>query len=123
LNKTNLFLSVGILSTLLVPFFFDSIYAKEHESSQQIPDILIFVQTFVIDSEKNLVAYLNSNEFTYVNTGELNPFLDSVATKNDEIIEVNEQKFQIIKRERTIFLQSESVIASTLLVETIDENY
>lgn len=114
--------SIGIFFFILLSIFPESVNAQQNESEGSISDILIFVQTFVIDSDKNLIAYLNSNEFTYVDTGKLNTFLDFVGSANDKKIEVNQKKFQIITREKTIFSESESVIASTLLVESIDDN-
>lgn len=116
------YLRGGIILIILASLILDYSYAQEKfDINQQIPDILIFVQTFVMDPEKQLVAYLTSNQFTYIDTGRLHPFLDSVVTEHDQSITINAQKFQIIKREQTVISHSESVVASTLLVETVEK--
>ena len=80
--------------------------------------VFIFVQTFLYNSEGQLVTYLASDKFTDVDTDALDILLDSEASENDPIINIDGKKFQIIKRQLTILYDKENVIASTIMAHT-----
>ncbi len=79
--------------------------------------VITFVQTFVYNSEGQLVAYLASDKFSDINLGALNVLLNSEATENDPIITINDNKFQIIQRQKTVPYDKDNVIASTILAD------
>jgi len=79
--------------------------------------VITFVQTFVYNSEGQLVAYLASDKFSDINLGALNVLLNSEATENDPIITINDNKLQIIQRQKTVPYDKDNVIASTVLAD------
>jgi len=80
----------------------------------------VFVQTLLENSDGQVVTYLTSDKFTDLNTVALQKLLDKEATDKDPIIEINGQKFQVIKRKLTITYDKENVIASTILADSTD---
>jgi len=78
-------------------------------------NMFIFVQTFVYNSEGQLVTYLASDKFTDLDMELLEPLLDDEASENDPIISIDGKKYQIIQRQQTINYDRENVIASTIL--------
>jgi len=92
-------------------------YAQD--SSDPSRDVYISVQTFVRDSDGNLVHYFENDKFTHKNFKELNEFLNFEASKgNDPIYDINGKKFQLIQRTKTIQIESEQLVASTLLSDS-----
>ncbi len=79
--------------------------------------VITFVQTFVYNSEGQLVAYLASDKFSDINLGALNVLLNSEATENDPIITINDNKLQITQRQKTVPYDKDNVIASTVLAD------
>ncbi len=79
--------------------------------------VITFVQTFLYNSEGQLVAYLASDKFSDINLGALNVLLNSEATENDPIITINDNKLQIIQRQKTVPYDKDNVIASTVLAD------
>ncbi len=79
--------------------------------------VITFVQTFLYNSDGQLVAYLASDKFSDFNLGALNVLLNSEATENDPIITINDNKFQIIQRQKTVPYDKDNVIASTVLAD------
>jgi len=75
----------------------------------------IFVQTLLENSNGQVVTYLTSDKFTDLDTDALEKLLDAEVSENDPIININGQKFQVIKRKLTITYDKENVIASTIL--------
>lgn len=88
-------------------------------SKAQPPEtIYVFVQTFVRNSEGQLVAYLETDTFSYMDTESLNSFLDNEASLgNDPISEINGKKYQLIQREQEISYDKYDQIATHQLVE------
>ena len=78
----------------------------------------IFVQTLLENSDGQIVTYLTSDKFTDLNTDALQKLLDKEASEKDPIIDINGQKFQVIKRKLTITYDKENVIASTILADS-----
>jgi len=78
----------------------------------------IFVQTLLENSNGQVVTYLTSDKFTDLNTDALQKLLDKEASEKDPIIDINGQKFQVIKRKLTITYDKENVIASTILADS-----
>ena len=96
-------------------------YAQD--SSDPSRDVYISVQTFVRDSDGNLVHYFENDKFTHKNFKELNEFLNFEASRgNDPIYDVNGKKFQLIQRTKTIQIESEQLVASTLLSDSEHPN-
>jgi len=75
----------------------------------------IFVQTLLENSDGQVVTYLTSDKFTDLNSDAL-----AEVSENDPIININGQKFQVIKRKLTITYDKENVIASTILAHSVD---
>jgi len=75
----------------------------------------IFVQTLLENSDGQVVTYLTSDKFTDLNSDVLEKL-----PENDPIININGQKFQVIKRKLTITYDKENVIASTILAHSVD---
>ena len=94
-----------------------SSYAQSQSTKILNPEnkVFIFVQTFVYNSEGQLVTYLASDKFTDMNLDALDILLDSEASENDPIISIDGKNFQIIKRKQTIIYDRENVIASTIM--------
>ena len=84
--------------------------------------VITFVQTFLYNSEGQLVAYLASDKFSDFNLGALNVLLDSEATESDPIITINDNKFQVIQRQLTIPYDKDNVIASTILADNNNDS-
>jgi len=79
-------------------------------------DVYIFVQTFVRNSDGQLIHYFENDKFTHKYFKEINEFLDFEASLgNDPIYDVNGDKFQIIKRSQIHQNDSDLLVSSTLL--------
>ena len=100
-----------------------------NSSAQSIPktnqfttefETFIFVQTILEDSNGQVITYLTSDKFTDLNTNALEKLLDKEVSENDPIIEINGEKFQVIKRKLTITYDKENVIASTILADSTE---
>ncbi len=84
-------------------------------------DVFIFVQSTVRNSDGTLVAYLESSKFTDLNLSVLKSFLDFEASRgNDPIIAIDGQNYQVIRRVQSQSFDSEGLVASTILSDTID---
>jgi len=106
-----------ILSLFLV--IFSSINVDAQNPQEQISDVYIFVQTFVRNSDGNLVYYFENDKFTHKNFKELHEFLDFEASRgNDPIYDVNGKKFQLIHRTKTTQIDSFQLVSSTLLSDS-----
>jgi len=94
------------------------------QSSSNLPeffserDTFVFVQTLLENSDGKVVTYLTSDKFTDLNTIALQKLLDKEVSDKDPIIEINGEKFQVIKRKLTITYDKENVIASTILADS-----
>ncbi len=96
------------------------------QSSSNLPeffserDTFVFVQTLLENSDGKVVTYLTSDKFTDLNKAALQKLLDKEASDKDPIIEINGEKFQVIKRKLTITYDKENVIASTILADSTE---
>lgn len=115
-------LLAGVISFAMVFSQTDYSYSQSSPLEKTTPgtDTFIFVQTFVRNSEGQLITYLGSNEFTHLDVNALDRLLDIEASENDRIFTFNGEKFQVIKRSMTIPYHKENAIASTILAN--DEN-
>ncbi len=97
--------------TLLVvfPALFLPIFA------QQSSDVLILTQIIIRDSQGNLIISLEPTKIGYLNIVALNSFLNEESTVNDPIMNIGNQKMQIIQRLATLDFDSENVISDTTL--------
>jgi len=112
-----LFLLAGIISLGAILSLTDYSYSQSSILEKTAPgtDTFIFVQTFLRDSDGNLITYLVSNEFTHLNLASLDNLLEIEVSENDPIITIDEKKYQVIKRSIKIPYHRENSIASTLL--------
>jgi len=112
-------LSISVIFGIL----FVSSNSFAQESSDPFRDVYISVQTFVRDSDGNLVHYFENDKFTHKYFTELNEFLDFEASRgNDPIYDVNGKKFQLIQRTKTLQIDSHQLVASTLLSDSEHPN-
>ena len=81
-------------------------------------ETFIIVQTFVKNSDDQLVTYLNSDKFSNLYLRELDILLESEVSEKDPIVSIAGQKYQVIKRKQTISHDRENVIASTMLAHS-----
>ena len=113
-----MFLVICSLATVSIFTYTSFSYAQSSMLKDQFLSdykMFIFVQTFVYNSEGQLVTYLASDKFTDLNMKSLVPLLDDEASENDPIISIGGKKYQIIQRQQTINYDRENVIASTIL--------
>jgi len=115
------------LVLLVVPFLVGIIFSSTNSSYGQSEDeknflskteTFIFVQTFVENSDDQLVTYLTSDKFSDLYLRELDILLESEVSEKDPIISIQGQKYQVIKRKQTISHDRENVIASTMLADS-----
>ncbi len=96
------------------------------QSSANLPeffserDTFVFVQTLLENSDGKVVTYLTSDKFTDLNKDALQKLLEKEVSEKDPIIEINGEKFQVIKRKLTITYDKENVIASTILADSTE---
>ena len=104
-------LLIGVLSVTLL---FSSSFAQNSPEPNQ--DVYIFVQTFVRNSDGVLVHYFENDKFSYKHLAALDVFLDFEASRgNAPVYDVNEKKFQLIKRSKVTEFDSFQIVASTKL--------
>jgi len=112
------FFAACCVITVLIFAYTNLSYAQSSSLQNQFlseDKIVIFVQTFVYNSQGDLVTYLVSDKFTDVQMNKLKVLLDDEKTENDPIITIYGKKFQIIQRQQTIDYNRENVVASTIL--------
>ncbi len=111
----------------VVPFLILTIFSLTNSSYGQSEDennflskteTFIFVQTFVENSDGELVTYLTSDKFSDLYLRELDILLESEVSEKDPIVSIAGQKYQVIKRKQTISHDRENVIASTMLADS-----
>jgi len=121
--KKYLLFSALVMGIILIASFTSLSFAQ---SSANLPeffserDTFVFVQTLLENSDGQVVTYLTSDKFTDLNKVALQKLLDKEASDKDPIIEINDEKFQVIKRKLTITYDKENVIASTILADSTD---
>jgi len=125
MNNNHLyFLLTGLIVTISIPVMMEYSYAQTTDANTQISfeyGTFIFVQTFLENSNGQVIAYLTSDKFTDLDSPELDKLLDSEVSASDPIITINDQKFQLIKRKLVITYDKENVIASTILARTSED--
>jgi len=100
--------------SVLTIFLVSNSYAQDIEDPSR--DVYIFVQTFVRNSDGQLIHYFENDKFTHKYFNELNAFLDFEASRgNDPIYDVNGKKFQIIQRTEIHQNDLDLLVSSTLL--------
>ncbi len=93
-----------------------SINVDAQNSQEQITDVYIFVQTFVRNSDGQLVHYFENDKFTDKNLSALDVFLDSEASRgNAPEYDLEGKKFQLIQRSKVLEIDSFQLVASTKL--------
>jgi len=111
----------------IVPFLILTVFSLTNSSYGQSEDennflskteTFIFVQTFVENSDGELVTYLTSDKFSNLYLRELDILLESEVSEKDPILSIQGQKYQVIKRKQTISHDRENVIASTMLADS-----
>jgi len=111
----------------VVPFLILTVFSLTNSSYGQSEDennflskteTFIFVQTFVENSDGELVTYLTSDKFSNLYLRELDILLESEVSEKDPIVSIAGQKYQVIKRKQTISHDRENVIASTMLADS-----
>jgi len=122
MNRNLVFLmiifSIGTLMILSFPSYSFAQTTPQEKTLLSEQRTFIFVQTFVRNSQGQLVTYLASDKFSFINMGALKNLLDFEESENDPIITINEKKFQVIKRQVTIPYEKENVIASTIIAHS-----
>ncbi len=119
---------IGILFFILGSVALTLVFTIEYSFAQSslegtVPfdnDLFIFVQTYVQNPNGELITYLASDKFTYLNKESLNSYLDNERLPTDLILTVNEKKFEVITKKFSVLYQAENVIASTILGHTYD---
>jgi len=104
-------LLICILSvTLIIP----SSFAQNPSNTSN--DVYIFVQTFVRNSDGQLVHYFENDKFTDKNLAALDVFLDFEASRgNAPEYDLEGKKFQLIQRSKILEIDSFQLVASTKL--------
>ncbi len=104
-------LLISILSvTLIIP----SSFAQNSPAPNS--DVYIFVQTFVRNSDGQLVHYFENDKFTDKNLAALDVFLDFEASRgNAPEYDLEGKKFQLIQRSKVLEIDSFQLVASTKL--------
>jgi len=121
--KKYLLFSALVMSIIFIASFASLSFAQ---SSATLPeffserDTFVFVQTLLEDSNGQVITYLISDKFTDLNEAALEKLLDKEVSEKDPIIEINGEKFQVIKRKLSITYDKENVIASTMLADSED---
>ncbi len=121
--KKHLLFSALAMGVIFIASFTSLSFAQ---SSANLPeffserDTFVFVQTLLENSDGQVVTYLTSDKFTDLNKDALQKLLDKEVSDKDPIIEINGEKFQVIKRKLTITYDKENVIASTILADSTE---
>ncbi len=120
----NYFALFTIITTIILVASFTSYsYAQSFPAQTDLvseSETFVFVQTLLENSDGQVVTYLTSDKFTDLNKDALQKLLDKEVSENDPIIEINGEKFQVIKRKLTITYDKDNVIASTILADSTE---
>jgi len=87
--------------------------------AQTQSNLAIFLQIKVVDSNGNLVSYLEATKVTVANVAKLNLLLDQdspVFTKS--LVANGGQKFEVIKANDTITHQSATIVSQNMISAT-----
>ncbi len=104
---------ITLLIIFSVTIFVSSSFAQ---NSQESNDVYIFVQTFVRNSDGQLVHYFENDKFTDKNLAALDVFFDYEASRgNAPEYDLEGKKFQLIQRSKILEIDSFQLVASTKL--------
>jgi len=107
-----------ISSIIFVSFTFFLLPSFAQNFTEPSQDVYIFVQTFVRNSDGQLVHYFENDKFTDKNLAALDIFLDSEASRgNAPEYDLEGKKFQLIQRSKVLEIDSFQLVASTKLEE------
>ena len=111
------YLIILLISAFSITLLFSSTLDAQNETDLN-RDVYIFVQTFVRDSDGQLVHYFENDKFTDKNLAALDVFLDSEASRGDAPeYDLEGKKFQLIQRSKVLEIDSFQLVASTKLEE------
>jgi len=122
--KKYLLFSALVLGIIFIASLTSYSYAQSPPTQTDLvskSETFVFVQTLLENSDGNVVTYLTSDKFTDLNKAALQKLLEKEVSDKDPIIEINGEKFQVIKRKLTITYDKENVIASTILADSDDD--
>jgi len=109
------YLIILLISAFSITLLFSSALDAQNETDLN-RDVYIFVQTFVRDSDGQLVHYFENDKFTDKNLAALDVFLDSEALRgNAPEYDLEGKKFQLIQRSKVLEIDSFQLVASTKL--------
>jgi len=119
--KKYVLFSAFVMGVIFIASFASFSFAQSSANSSEFfseTDTFVFVQTLLEDSNGQVITYLTSDKFTDLNKDALQKLLDKEVSEKDPIIEINGEKFQVIKRKLSITYDKENVIASTILADS-----
>jgi len=103
-----------LIFSIFVIFLSSNSYAQNEFESNR--DVYIFVQTFVRNSDGQLVHYFENDKFTDKNLAAIDVFLDFEASRgNAPEYDLEGKKFQLIQRSKVLEIDSFQLVASTKL--------
>jgi len=105
------FVTVILLGISLTSYSFGQFVPHERDKT------FVFVQSILTNSDGQLITYLASSKFTYLNFAELDLFLERELSPADPVITIGEKDYQLIRRQKVVAVESETVVASTLLMD------
>ena len=114
---TGILVSISILSLTSYSYAQFQSFQPGYQSEEL--KTFIFVQTFLRNSNGQLITYLGSDQFTDIDVVALEALLTLEDTEKDPIITLNGKQYKVIKRGLTIPQERENVIASTILASTL----
>ena len=96
-------------------------YASAQTQTSLDDGLYINVQSELRNSDGVLISYLESSKFTHLNLSALYNFLDFETTQGStSIVNIDGNNYQIIQRTRIITFDSDDVIGSTKLSDSLD---
>ena len=96
------YLIILLISAFSITLLFSSTSDAQNETDLN-HDVYIFVQTFVRDSDGQLVHYFENDKFTDKNLAALDVFLDSEALRgNTPEYDLEGKNFQLIQRSKVL---------------------
>jgi len=113
-------LAVGIIFVVSFSSYSYAQFSPAQTDLVSESETFVFVQTLLENSDGQVVTYLTSDKFTDLNKDALQKLLEKEVSEKDPIIEINGEKFQVIKRKLTITYDKENVIASTILADSTE---
>jgi len=111
--------SFPVLVLLMAISFTSFSYAQTQTSLET--GIFISVQSELRNSDGQLITFLESSKFTYLNLSSIHDFLDFEASLgSDPVVSIDGKNYQVIQRTRIITFDSDSVMGSTNLSDNLN---